>query len=93
MIILIRFDYEGADFQGDVKKLDQIHSRIQAEVGGSIEGPYLPQQGSLLYIYHVDKYEMLNQAGRLWYAEISKSKLAFAPNTYEVAVTPKEFFG
>jgi len=93
MIIIIRMDYDGTDLQGDLKKLDEIHSRIQAKVGGKLEGPYLPQMSTLLYIYHMDKYEMLNEAGRLWHAEISKAKLPFTPKTYEVAVTPKEFFG
>jgi len=93
MIILIRIDYEGQDLQADLKKLDEIHGRIQAKVGGKLEGPYLPQTGTLLYIYYVDKYEMLNEAGRIWFAEMAKAKLPFTPNTYEVAVTPKEFFG
>ncbi len=93
MIILVRIDYDGEDLQGDLNKLGEIHARIQAKVGGTLEGPYLPQLGTLLYIYHIDKYEMLNEAGRMWYAEVRKAKLPFTPNTYEVAVTPKEFFG
>jgi hypothetical protein len=93
LIILVRLDYEGQDLQGDLAKLGTIHSTVQAKVGGTLEGPYLPQTGTLLYIYHVDKYEKLNEAGRIWYAEVAKAKLPFVPSTYEVAVTPKEFFG
>jgi len=93
MIILVRIDYEGDDLQADLKKLDQVHSKILSSVGGKMDGPYFPQTGTLLYIFHVDKYEWLNQAGRLWYAEMAKAKLPFVPNTYEVAVTPQEFFG
>jgi len=42
-----------------------------------------------LYIFHIDKYERLNEAGRIFYAEVARLKLPFVPNTYEVAVTPK----
>jgi len=93
VIILVRLDYEGDDLQSDLKKLSAIHAKIERAVGGKIEGPYFPQQSSLLYVFHVDKYERLNEAGRLFYSEVAKLKLPFVPNTYEVAVTPEEFFG
>lgn len=93
MIILVRLDYEGEDLQKDLAKMNEIHSKIERAVGGKIGGPYFPQSSTLLYIFHVDKYERLNEAGRIFYAEVSKLKLPFVPNTYEVAVTPKEFFG
>ncbi|HUK29307.1 MAG TPA: hypothetical protein VLV31_12855 [Candidatus Acidoferrales bacterium] len=90
---MVRIDYEGEDMQNDLKKMGEIHSKIEKATGGKIEGPYFPQQSTLLYIFHVDKYERLNEAGRVWYAEMGKLKLPFVPNTYEVAVTPQEFFG
>ena len=93
LIILVRLDYEGEDLQKDLKKMNEINAKIEKAVGGKIDGPYFPQSSSLLYIFHVDKYERLNEAGRIFYAEVSKLKLPFVPNTYEVAVTPKEFFG
>ena len=93
MIILIRLDYEGDNLQNDLKKMNGIHKKIEKATGSKIEGPYLPQQSSVLYIFHVDKYEKLNQAGRVFHSEVSKLKLPFIPNTYEVAVTPEEFFG
>ena len=93
MIILARLDYEGDDLQSDLKKMNEVHSKIEKKVGGKVEGPYFPQQASLLYIFHVDKYERLNEAGRIFYSEVARLKLPFVPNTYEVAVTPEEFFG
>ena len=93
MIILVRMDYEGDNLQEDLKKLDEINSKIQAKIGGKLEGPYFPQVGTILFIFHVDKYERLNEAGRIFYAEVARAKLPFEPTTYEVAVTPKEFFG
>ena len=93
MIILVRLDYEGDNLQKDLKKMNVVHAKIEKRTRGKIEGPYFPQQSSLLYIFHVDKYERLNQAGRVFYSEVSKLKLPFVPNTYEVAVTPEEFFG
>jgi len=92
-IILVRLDYEGSDLQNDLKKLNDVNSKIESKIAGKIEGPFFPQQSTLLYIFHVDKYERLNEAGRIFYSEMSKLKLPFIPYTYEVAVTPKEFFG
>ncbi len=85
MIIMVRLDYEGDDLQNDLEKMREINSKI--------EGPFFPQQSTLLFIFHVDKYERLNEAGRIFYAEMSKLSLPFVPDTYEVAVTPEEFFG
>ena len=93
MIILVRLDYEGDDLENDLKKMSEINSKIESRIGGKIEGPFFPQQSTLLFIFHVDKYERLNEAGRTFYAEMSKLKLPFVPDTYEVAVTPEEFFG
>jgi hypothetical protein len=94
MIILSKIDYDGTDLKADLEKLDRVHRRIQRKLrSGKIEGPYFPQDASLLYIFHVEKYEWLNQAGRIWFEEAAKEGLAFTPKSYEVAVTPKEFFG
>jgi len=93
MIILVRIDYHGNDLQNDLTKLNEINSKIESKIAGRIEGPFFAQQSTLLFIFHVDKYERLNEAGRTFYAEMAKLKLPFAPDTYEVAVTPEEFFG
>jgi len=93
MIILVRLNYEGDDLENDLKKMKEINSKIESRIGGKIEGPFFPQQSTLLFIFHVDKYERLNEAGRTFYAEMSKLKLPFVPDTYEIAVTPEEFFG
>ena len=93
MIILVRLNYEGDDLQNDLKKMSEVNSKIESRIGGKIEGPFFPQQSTLLFIFHVDKYERLNEAGRTFYAEMSKLKLPFVPDTYEIAVTPEEFFG
>jgi hypothetical protein len=93
MIILVRLEYEGDDLQNDLKKMSEINSKIESRIGGKIEGPFFPQQSTLLFIFHVDKYERLNEAGRTFYAEMSKLKLPFVADTYEIAVTPEEFFG
>jgi len=93
MIILVRLDYAGNDLQRDLKKLGEVNSKIESKIAGRVEGPFFPQQSTLLYIFHVDKYERLNEAGRTFYAEMSKLRLPFVPDTYEVAVTPEEFFG
>ncbi|MDA4128938.1 MAG: hypothetical protein OK422_05750 [Thaumarchaeota archaeon] len=93
MIILWKADYDGKDIKADLKKLEKINAKIQRKIGGKIDGPYFPQDASLLYIFHVDKFEWLNQSGRIWFEETAKAKLPFIPKSYEVAVSPKEFFG
>jgi len=93
MIIIWKADYEGDDIRTDLKKLDDIQSKIQKRIGGRFEGPYFPQDASVLYIFHVDEYEWLNKAGRIYFAEVAKAELPFIPKAYEVAVTPQEFFG
>ena len=93
MIILVRLNYEGDNLKSDLDKMSGLNSKIEKAIGGKIDGPYFPQSSTLLFIFHVDKYERLNEAGRMFYAEMAKLKLPFVPETYEVAVTPKEFFG
>jgi hypothetical protein len=93
MIILWKADYEGSDIQEDLGKLHKLQLEIQERVGGKVEGPYFPQDASVLYIFHVDQYEWLNKAGRIYFSEVSKRELAFVPKSYEIAVTPEEFFG
>ena len=93
MIVLWKADYEGTNIQKDLKKLNALHSKIQKRIGGKIEGPYFPQDASVLYVFHVDSYEWLNQAGRIFFSEVGKGGLQFVPKSYEVAVTPTEFFG
>jgi hypothetical protein len=92
-MIIWKANYEGSDLKGDLKKLDQLQSKIQKQVGGKADGPYFPQDASVLYIFHVDDYDWLNQAGRIFLEEAAKAELEFVPKSYEVAVTPEEFFG
>ncbi|MDG6998748.1 MAG: hypothetical protein JRN15_06510 [Nitrososphaerota archaeon] len=94
MIILSKMDYEGDNLEEDLKKLKKIHDNIEAELkSGKVEGPFFPQDASLLYIFHVDEYDWLNRSGRIWIRNVAKESLPFVPKSYEVAVTPEEFFG
>ena len=94
MIILQKIDYEGNNFKEDLEKLSKFHDKMRRKLkAGKIEGPYFPQDASVLFIFHVDEYEWLNRAGRLWFGGINEENLPFVPKSYEVAVTPKEFFG
>ena len=92
-MIIWKADYDGENLQNDIKKLDEIQRKIQQRLGGRMEGPFFPQDASVLYLFHVDQYEWLNKAGRIWFSEVSNAGLAFSPKSYEVCVTPKEFFG
>jgi len=93
MIIIWKADYEGEHFEEDLRKLEALQKDIQKKIGGTVEGPFLPQDASVVYIFHVKEYEWLNKAGRIYFSEVAKKNLAFVPKSYEVAVTPEEFFG
>jgi len=93
MIILWKADYEGTDIQADVRKLHKLQKEIAEKIGGTLDGPYFPQDASILYVFHVKEYEWLNKAGRMYFTEAAKQKLRFVPKSYEIAVTPEEFFG
>jgi len=93
MIILWKADYEGENMQEDLKKLHTVQTQITQKVGGTMDGPYFPQDASVLYIFHVKEYEWLNKAGRLYFAEAANQNHGFVPKSYEIAVTPEEFFG
>lgn len=93
MIIIWKADYDGTDMQSDIKKLHKVIAQVQEKVGGTVEGPYFPQDASILYVFHVKEYEWLNKAGRIYFSEVAQQELAFVPKTYEIAVSPEEFFG
>jgi hypothetical protein len=93
MIILWKADYEGTQLQEDLARLHRLQLEIQQKVGGKVDGPYFPQDASVLYIFHVENYEWLNKAGRIFFSEAARQSIPFIPKSYEIGVTPDEFFG
>jgi hypothetical protein len=93
MIILWKADYEGEKLQEDLTRLNRLQKEIEGKIGGKMDGPYFPQDASVLYIFHVEKYEWLNEAGRIYFSRVAQENLSFIPRSYEIAVTPEEFFG
>ncbi len=85
-----------ADFDGDekdLKRLDEVTRETAKKAGfTSVEGPYLPQGAALMYIFEGPTYETLNRAGRNWLPAIQKAGLKVTPLSYEIAVTPDEFW-
>ena len=85
-----------ADFEGDDKQLARVNELLEQsakEVGGKIDGPYYPQDASLMYLLWVKQYEDMNRSGKKFLAAVQKEKLPITPLRYEVAVTPEEFSG
>lgn len=85
-----------ADFDGDDKQLARVNELLEQttkEVGGRIDGPYYPQDASLLFLFWAREYEDLNRSGRKFLAAVQKEMLPVTPLRYEVAVTPREFWG
>jgi hypothetical protein len=92
MITIWKCDYKGADLPGDLEKINKIHSLIMEKVGGKVEGPYLPLDAAVMFIYNIDKFEMFIKGSRLWFDEVAKAGLPFIWEKSELAVTPEEFF-
>jgi len=85
-----------ADFDGDDKQLARVNELVaetSKEVGAKFDGPYLPQDASLLYLFWYKEYEDLNRGGRYLLQKVAKEKLPLTPLRYEIGVTPKEFWG
>ena len=85
-----------ADFDGDDKQLARVNellAQTTKEMGGKIDGPYYPQDASLLYLMWPKEFEDMNRSGRKFLAAVQREKLPITPLRYEIAVTPKEFWG
>lgn len=66
---------------------------MSKKVGIKVDGPYLPQDASLLYIFEAPNLETMNRAGRQFFEEVAKAKVKVTPLRYEIALTPEEFWG
>jgi len=84
-----------ADFDGDRKQLEKLDRKFRdlgKKHGVTVDGPFLPQDASLLYIAH-HAPSKLNAAGPEFLAWVQKEKLPLTPLRYEIAHTPEEFWG
>ena len=84
-----------ADFDGDEKQLAKADRKMREQGkkhGFTIDGPYLPQDASLLYLLN-GTIEQMNRSGREFLPWLAKEKIPLTPLRYEVAVTPEEFWG
>ena len=77
----------------DWKKLDRITKEVAKKSGMKIEGPYLPQDASVMYIFDTPDLETMNRGGRAWFEAAAKAKLKVTPLRYEIALSPEEFWG
>lgn len=85
-----------ANFEGDEKQqaeMDRIFGEITDEIGGSVDGPYYPQEASLLYIFDAPSLEWLHEGGRRFIPRVQEAGIPVTPLRYEVAVSPEEFWG
>ncbi|MBI2185110.1 MAG: hypothetical protein HYU39_09150 [Thaumarchaeota archaeon] len=91
MIIIWYADFEGTE--KDLKRINKIFSDITKKVGGTVEGPYYPQDADLMYIAKVKNFDWINQSGRIFLKKVEEEGIKITPVRYEVAVTPDEFWG
>lgn len=84
-----------ADFDGNQKDLERVDQKMQEQAkkhGFTAEGPFLPQDAALLYLFH-GTIEQMNKSGREFLPWVEKEGIALTPLRFEVAVTPEEFWG
>lgn len=91
MLILWYADFDGDD--QDLIKVTRIFDDITKDIGGTVDGPYYPQSEALMYVFKVKNYEWLNQCGRTFLKRVQEEGIKISPVSYEVAVTPEEFWG
>ena len=85
-----------ADADIDASSLETIDklTREAAKAGGvKVDGPYLPQDAALLYVFEAESLAAFNAAGRKWFELAAKAGVEASPLRYEIALSPKEFWG
>ncbi len=71
-----------ADFDGDEKQLARVNelmTETARSVGGKVDGPYYPQDASLMYLLWMKEFEDLNRSGRAFLEKVAKDKLPVTP--------------
>jgi hypothetical protein len=85
-----------ADFDGTDETLENVNTLLKETldlIGGSVEGPYFPQNEALMYIFTVKKFEQFNQAGRIFLKRADEEGINITPVRYEIAITSEELWG
>ncbi|MCA1814679.1 MAG: hypothetical protein LC624_12165 [Halobacteriales archaeon] len=84
-----------ADFDGDRNQLDKFDRKFRElakKHGAQLDGPFLPQDASLLYLANHAPGK-LNAAGPELLAWVRKEGIPITPLRYEIAQTLEEFWG
>lgn len=90
MIILWRANFDGTQEQMDTA--DRKLKELSKEHGYGLDGPYYPQDASLLYILR-GSIEQMNKSGRAFIPWLEEEGIPLTPLEFEVAITPEEFWG
>ncbi|MGQ0536073.1 MAG: hypothetical protein ACT4PT_08375 [Methanobacteriota archaeon] len=90
MIILWKADYDGG--KGELESIDRKMKELSKKHGFQVEGPFLPQDASLLYIFR-GTLEQMSASGREFLPWLESEGIPLNPLRYEIAQTPEEFWG
>ena len=91
MIVIWKADFEGTD--KDLERVNKKFDELSKKHGYKYDGPYYPQDAALLFVMNTKKFQDLNKSGREFLRWVAREKIPITPLSYEVAVTPKEFWG
>ncbi len=90
MMILWKANFDGT--RDEMETVDRKLKDLSKDIGYSIDGPYFPQDASLLYILH-GSIEQMNKSGREFLPWLEEENINLTPLEYEIATTPEEFWG
>ncbi len=90
MLILWRANFDGTE--DEMETADRKLKDLAKDHGSQIDGPYYPQDASLLYLFH-GTIEQMNETGRSFIPWLDDQGIPMTPLEYEIAVTPDEFWG
>lgn len=86
-----------AKFLGSEEELGKVNETINAvagEVGGSVDGPYYPQDEDLLYLFKFDRFEKMTECGRTVLVKLEEAGIeGLRSSCYKIAVTKEEYWG
>lgn len=83
-----------ANFGGTAEQLEKTKDKLKeiaAKEGGKVDGPYYAQDADLLWLLWTKSRE-LNLGGREFLPWVTKNKIPIEPVSWELGLTPEEFW-
>ena len=91
MLILWYARFSGTD--EEMEKVNETIKTVTGEVGGTVDGPYYPQDEDLLYLFKFEKFEKMSECGRNVLLKLEEAGIGgLHSSCYKIAVTKEEYW-